>query len=40
VTNVPGPTCTLYLAGARLLQAVPLAPLVAGVRLSLTALVL
>jgi WS/DGAT C-terminal domain len=28
----------LYLAGARLLDAVPLAPLVAGVRLSVTAL--
>jgi hypothetical protein len=28
----------LYFAGARLLQAVPLAPLVAGVRLSVTAL--
>jgi len=38
VTNVPGPTSALYLAGARLLQAVPLAPLVAGVRLSVTAL--
>jgi diacylglycerol O-acyltransferase / wax synthase len=38
VTNVPGPTSTLYLAAARLLQAVPLAPLVAGVRLSVTAL--
>jgi hypothetical protein len=38
VTNVPGPTSTLYFAGARLLQAVPLAPLVAGVRLSVTAL--
>ncbi len=37
-TNVPGPTSTLYLAGARLVQAVPLAPLVAGVRLSVTAL--
>ncbi len=38
VTNVPGPTSSLYFAGARLLEAVPLAPLVAGVRLSVTAL--
>jgi diacylglycerol O-acyltransferase len=38
VTNVPGPTSTLYLGGARLMEAVPLAPLVAGVRLSVTAL--
>jgi hypothetical protein len=38
VTNVPGPTSSLYLADARLLEAVPLAPLVAGVRLSVTAL--
>jgi diacylglycerol O-acyltransferase / wax synthase len=38
VTNVPGPSSSLYLAGARLLDAVPLAPLVAGVRLSVTAL--
>jgi hypothetical protein len=38
VTNVPGPTSALYFAGARLLEAVPLAPLVAGVRLSVTAL--
>jgi hypothetical protein len=38
VTNVPGPASTLYFAGAQLLQAVPLAPLLAGVRLSVTAL--
>jgi WS/DGAT/MGAT family acyltransferase len=38
VTNVPGPPAALYLAGTRLLEAVPLAPLVAGVRLSVTAL--
>ena len=38
ITNVPGPASALYFAGARLLQAVPLAPLVAGVRLSVTAL--
>jgi hypothetical protein len=34
VTNVPGLTSTLYVDGARLVQAVPLAPLVAGVRLA------
>jgi diacylglycerol O-acyltransferase len=38
VTNVPGPPVPLYLAGARLLEAIPVAPLVAGVRLSVTAL--
>lgn len=38
ITNVPGPPAALYFSGARLLQAVPLAPLVAGVRLSVTAL--
>jgi hypothetical protein len=38
VTNVPGPSGALYLAGARLLQVAPVAPLVAGVRLSVTAL--
>ena len=38
VTNVPGPPSALYCAGARLLEAAPLAPLVAGVRLSVTAL--
>jgi hypothetical protein len=38
VTKVPGPPGPLYLAGSRLLGAVPIAPLVAGVRLSVTAL--
>jgi diacylglycerol O-acyltransferase len=38
VTNVPGPPSALYCPGARLLEAVPLAPLVAGVRLTVTAL--
>ena len=36
MTNVPGPTSTLYFAGARYFR--PLAPLVAGVWLSVTAL--
>jgi diacylglycerol O-acyltransferase / wax synthase len=38
ITNVPGPTTALYFDGAQLLEAVPLAPLVAGVRLSVTAM--
>ena len=38
VTNVLGPTSTLHFAGARLLWAVPLAPLVAGARHIVTAL--
>jgi diacylglycerol O-acyltransferase len=38
VTNVPGPPVPLYLAGARLLEAIPLAPLAASMRLSVTAL--
>jgi WS/DGAT/MGAT family acyltransferase len=38
VTNVPGPSQPLHLAGARLLDVAPLAPLVAGVPLSVTAL--
>jgi diacylglycerol O-acyltransferase / wax synthase len=35
---VPGPPGCLYLAGARLLGAIPVAPLVTDVRLSVTAL--
>ena len=35
---MPGPAGPLFLAGARLRDVVPLAPLVAGVRLSVTAL--
>jgi diacylglycerol O-acyltransferase len=38
ITNVPGPPVPLYLAGARLLEAIPLAPLAASMRLSVTAL--
>ena len=38
VTNVPGPRQPLYLAGARIADVAPLAPLVAGVPLSVTAL--
>lgn len=38
VTNVAGPPFPLYLAGSRLEHAVPLAPLIAGVKLSVTAL--
>lgn len=38
VTNVPGPPFPLYLAGEQVNDVVPLAPLVAGVRLSVTAL--
>jgi WS/DGAT/MGAT family acyltransferase len=38
VTNVPGPAEPLYLGGARLLEGAGVAPLVAGVRLSVTAL--
>jgi WS/DGAT/MGAT family acyltransferase len=38
VTNVPGPAQPLELAGARLLEAVPVAPLVRGVPLGIAAL--
>jgi WS/DGAT/MGAT family acyltransferase len=38
VTDVPGPTEPLWLAGARLLEAVPIAPLVRGVPLGIAAL--
>jgi WS/DGAT/MGAT family acyltransferase len=38
VTNVPGPAENLWLAGARLLEAVPVAPLVRGVPLGIAAL--
>ncbi|MGY1701875.1 wax ester/triacylglycerol synthase domain-containing protein [Geodermatophilus sp. SYSU D00766] len=38
VTNVPGPDQPLWLAGARLLEAVPLAPLTGGVPLGIAAL--
>ena len=38
VTNVPGPARPLWLAGARLRVAVPIAPLVAGVPLAVAAL--
>lgn len=36
LTNVRGPSATLWLAGARLTRAVGIAPLVAGVRLAVT----
>jgi hypothetical protein len=38
VTDVPGPTAPLWLAGARLLEAVPVAPLVQHVGLGVAAL--
>jgi hypothetical protein len=38
VTNVPGPPDPLWLSGARLLEAVPIAPLVRGVPLGIAAL--
>jgi diacylglycerol O-acyltransferase / wax synthase len=38
VTNVPGPTQPLWLAGARLLDAVPVAPLAADVPVGIAAL--
>jgi diacylglycerol O-acyltransferase / wax synthase len=38
ITNVPGPPTPLWLAGARLLEAWPVAPLVANVPLAVTAL--
>jgi diacylglycerol O-acyltransferase / wax synthase len=38
VTNVPGPAQHLWLAGARLKEAVPVAPLVRGVPLGIAAL--
>jgi WS/DGAT/MGAT family acyltransferase len=38
VTNVPGPRQPLYLAGAQIADVAPVAPLVAGVPLSVTAL--
>jgi WS/DGAT/MGAT family acyltransferase len=38
VTDVPGPPATLWLAGARMVRAVPVAPLVQGVPLGVAAL--